>query len=646
MLRRLVPLLLLAALALPAEATEPILLADFEGPDYAGWTTTGAAFGAAPARGALPGQMAVNGHLGEGLANSFLGGDGPTGTLTSPEFTLDRGLIHFLIGGGGFPDKTFVELLVDGRPVRTATGPNREASGSEFLRPATWNVADLRGKSARIRIVDEATGGWGHINVDHVVLADGPFAWPDEREALLDRAEKAVAAAVPKAAEDPARPAFHFRPPAQWMNDPNGTIFFGGYYHLFYQFNPYGDGWGNMHWGHARSKDLVRWEVLPIALWPSKARGEDHVFSGGAMLDAEGKPVLFYTSVGDGRPNEQWSALPVDANALAWRKNPANPLLTTTLPDGTVLGGGMRDPFPVASGGRKFMVVGGDTETEAVIPLYESKDPTLGIWDYLGIVWKAPKSVMEFPECPNFFPLGDKWVLLLSPYRAVEYRIGTFDPDAPLFVHETEGKLDPSDQFYATNIATTPEGQTILFGWVRGFPEKKGWNGCLAVPRLLTLGDDNHPRQHPVPALEALRGQAVSVPEIELIDSARSVEGISTDQIEVKVSLGRVDKGRTGLRLGRAGGAEVAWNGETLMVGGFSVALPEKLLKVESLDLHVFLDRSVLEVFAADGLVAVTRAVPYRTDGPPVLEVFATGGFGKVTNLQAWPIKGIWGDDR
>jgi beta-fructofuranosidase len=430
------------------------------------------------------------------------------------------------------------------------------------------------------------------------------------------------------------------------MNDPNGTTYYDGYYHLFYQHNPYGDGWGNMHWGHARSKDLVRWENLPIALWPSKALGEDHVFSGGAMLNAQGNPVLFYTSVSEGRPNEQWSALPLNGDGLSWEKNPANPLLTTKLPDGTVLGSGMRDPFPVSSGDRKFMVVGGDTEQESVIPLYESKDSTLGMWDFRGIVWRAPKSVMEFPECPNFFPLEDKWVLLLSPYRAVEYRIGKFDPEIPSFVPETEGRLEPSDQFYATNIATSPEGQTIVFGWVRGFPEKKGWNGCLALPRLLTLDGDNRPRQHPVRELETLRGQSVSAREIELIDSARSIEDISTDQIEVKVTLGRVDKGRTGLRLGRAGGAEIAWNGETLMVGGFSVALPKEIQKAESLDLHVFLDRSILEVFAADGLVAVTRVVPYRTDGPPVLEVFATGGFGKITNLEAWPIKSIWGEER
>src|SRR5258708_7404722 len=102
-----------------------ILLADFEGDAYpAGWTTTGTAFGKGPAKGTLPGQMAVTGFLGKGLVNSFLGGDDATGTLTSPEFKLERKYLNFLIGGGKHEGKTCINLLVAGKVVRTATGPN------------------------------------------------------------------------------------------------------------------------------------------------------------------------------------------------------------------------------------------------------------------------------------------------------------------------------------------------------------------------------------------------------------------------------------------------------------------------------------------------------------------------------------------
>ncbi|MFI8347734.1 GH32 C-terminal domain-containing protein [Streptomyces sp. NPDC085596] len=150
---------------------EGTVLADFEGGTYGHWTATGDAFGTAPATGTLPDQQQVSGWLGDGLVNSYRGGDTGTGTLTSPEFTLDKNYVDFLIGGGDHPatsaGPTAVELVVDGRTVRTTTGRNSEA-----LDWASWDVRDLRGKRARIRIVDDNTGRWGHLNVDHLVLSD------------------------------------------------------------------------------------------------------------------------------------------------------------------------------------------------------------------------------------------------------------------------------------------------------------------------------------------------------------------------------------------------------------------------------------------------------------------------------------------
>src|SRR5208283_4355925 len=155
-----------ALAALNLRAAEDIVLADFEGATYGDWKTTGDAFGSGPAQGTLPGQMSVEGFLGHGLVNSFHGGDDSTGTLASPEFRIERKLINFLIGGGGFAGKTCMNLLVDGQVVRTATGPNIEPGGSEMLAPASWDVSEFAGRSAVIQIVDNAIGGWGHINVD------------------------------------------------------------------------------------------------------------------------------------------------------------------------------------------------------------------------------------------------------------------------------------------------------------------------------------------------------------------------------------------------------------------------------------------------------------------------------------------------
>ncbi len=169
-MRTLLSALLVAA---TAPAAEPdLLVADFEGDNYGDWKTTGKAFGDKPARGTLPNQMPVTGFKGKGLVNSYAGGDGSTGTLTSPKFKIERDHLNFLIGGGGFPDKTCLNLLLDGKVVRTATGPNDEPGGSEGLKAAHWNVKELRGKEVVLQIVDAATGGWGHVNVDHIVQSD------------------------------------------------------------------------------------------------------------------------------------------------------------------------------------------------------------------------------------------------------------------------------------------------------------------------------------------------------------------------------------------------------------------------------------------------------------------------------------------
>ena len=128
--------------------------------------------GRGPAHGTLPNQMPVDGFLGKGLVNSYHGGDGTTGTLTSPEFKIQRKYITFLIGGGKDAEKTCMNLLIDGKAVRNATGPNDKPGGSETLAPEFWDVSEFIGKPAVIQIVDQATGGWGHINVDQIVQTD------------------------------------------------------------------------------------------------------------------------------------------------------------------------------------------------------------------------------------------------------------------------------------------------------------------------------------------------------------------------------------------------------------------------------------------------------------------------------------------
>src|SRR5258708_6017991 len=153
------PILVAACIVVAAQAARggsDIVIADFEGPNYGSWKSTGEAFGDAPAHGTLPNQMEVSGFQGRRLVNSYLKGDGTIGTLTSPEFGVERPFINFLVGGGNHPGETCVNLLVDGKVVRCSTGAD-----SEHLEWETWDVADLAGKTAQIEIVDKNTGGGG-----------------------------------------------------------------------------------------------------------------------------------------------------------------------------------------------------------------------------------------------------------------------------------------------------------------------------------------------------------------------------------------------------------------------------------------------------------------------------------------------------
>ena len=149
-----------------------ILVADFEGETYGEWKVEGEAFGTGPAKGTLGGQMHVSGFKGKGLVNSFLNGDRTTGTLTSPPFKVERSYLTFLVGGGGHAGKTCMNLLVDGKIVHTIAGNNSQPGGSEELEPAFWEVSELMGQTVTLQIVDAATRGWGHVNVDHIVQSD------------------------------------------------------------------------------------------------------------------------------------------------------------------------------------------------------------------------------------------------------------------------------------------------------------------------------------------------------------------------------------------------------------------------------------------------------------------------------------------
>lgn len=466
----------------------------------------------------------------------------------------------------------------------------------------------------------------------------------------IQRAMQSVADAIPLAASDPQRPRYHFGPPANWMNDPNGTIYANGYYHLFYQHNPYSDTRGHMHWGHARSRDLIHWEHLPIALWPSTELGEEHCFSGCATITAEGIPMLLYTKVGPGdnttRPeNEQWAALG-DADWITWQKHPANPILDLTTHGGPAFEGDWRDPFIFHAGERTFLVLGANVDKTAAVVLYESVSRDRTRWEYRKLLHTADRADVQLAECPNFFAIGNDWVLLTSPYRPVEYEVGDFDLATLTFTAQTKGVLDsgytPSvttAHYYATNIIHAPDGRCILLGWVRGFPTGRGWNGCLALPRVLTIGPDRRPRQNPVAELTSLRGRQQSFPAQQLPDLPTILATAAEPCLEIDTTLCLEPGQRIALQVrgsdSREPSLSITYDGKTLTMGATRV--PLQLEKGETLRLHLFIDRSVAELFVNDGSIAITLIQPMPATFVDV-EIDPHGSAVELLAFTAWEL--------
>lgn len=413
----------------------------------------------------------------------------------------------------------------------------------------------------------------------------------------IAHAQAHLDAVAARCAADPERPRCHLLPPGRWMNDPNGTIFHDGWYHVFFQLNPYGEDWGHMHWGHARSRDLATWEHLPIALAPAVEDGEEHCFSGCIARDADGGLRLLYTSVAFAgrRPYVQAAARPRDADLIAWERLP-----------GTVLGGHgaeARDPFVFTWDGATYALLGDGRR----VLLYAAEGGRLDRFAARGTLYDEHSGMARFCECPTLLPVDGQALLLYSPQRpvqlaqvaAVEWRLGAFAGQR-LEVRQ-RGRFDLHDAYYATNTLIDAAGRHVVLGWVRGFRPGQGWNGCLAYPRLVEADAVAGIRQRPHPCVDLLRrGPALRfagrLGQHELGDAGDAVD-----------CLARLD-GPACLRLA---GIEVAWDGAHLAVGGGAWPIAARELR-----LRILIDRSVVEIFADDGRSVITRVVhPASRDG-------------------------------
>jgi len=462
----------------------------------------------------------------------------------------------------------------------------------------------------------------------------------------LNKAQKSVENARTKAERCMYRPKYHFIAPAQWMNDPNGTIFYKGEYHMFYQFNPYGTRWGSIHWGHAKSKDLVHWEHLPIALYPSKELGENHCFSGCCVIN-DGKPSILYTSIGSllsiFKGASQWLATS-DDDMLTWEKYPVNPVIDDLLHE-DMDARNWRDPYVWRENDMWFAVLGGQANGEKNGSVFLYKSHNLKKWEYIGILCKGNKALGKNWECPNFFRLGNKHLLIVSPHSNVIYALGTFDNNE--FIPETWQPLDLGKSFYATNTIIEKD-RVIVFGWIKyGWLWGKnisGWNGCISLPRILTLDSRNKLMIQPAPELQILRKDHFHKENQEIIpDSSYIIHDTHDNCMEIRIKFDIFDESRVGFNiLNCKGKVSIGFDIEKQEFfagkekGKFDFPISNK-----PLDFHIFIDKSVVELFINNKTCFTTRFYPKKNKKQEI-ELFSTNGRARISELDVWGMKSIW----
>ncbi len=329
-------------------------------------------------------------------------------------------------------------------------------------------------------------------------------------------------------AHDPLRPQFHLLPRHNWMNDPCAPRFHNGQYHMFFQYNPDAAVWGDMHWNHATSPDLIYWKHQPLALAPTAGSYDAYgCFTGSVLPDGDRASIL-YTGVTKCRPEEETirgeSTREVQCLATAMdddlrtSKKLDKPVIAAPPPGLKVTG--FRDPCPWKDGDTWYLGVGsGFTKVGGALLLYTSKDGR--DWTYLHPLaqgsWNGggqvnPVATGEMWECPDFFPLDGKHVLLYSTEGNVFWEVGELEKTEMKFHMQTRGLLDHG-AYYAMKSMIDAKGRRLLWGWVQ---EKRpnaeliraGWSGCMALPRVLTIGPDNTLRMEVPPEFNALNQDA------------------------------------------------------------------------------------------------------------------------------------------
>ena len=470
------------------------------------------------------------------------------------------------------------------------------------------------------------------------------------------------------------RPQFHFTPAIHWMNDPNGLVYFNGEYHLFYQFNPFGNRWGHMSWGHAVSKDLLHWQHLPLAIPEEK---DTMIFSGTCVVDSfnssgfakkqgEIPMVAVYTAHIENVSQSQHLAYSLD-DGRTWTKYNKNPVLDIGSKE-------FRDPQVFWYRPQKKWVMSVVMATDKKVRFYSSTD--LKQWTLMSEFGPAG-DVAGVWECPDLFqvpvenePGKSKWVLMHSPAPYMQYFVGQFDGTS--FTNENPPnkifRPDDGPDFYAAiTFKNLPVNSSpVSIGWVNNWNYANDipttpWKSAMSLPGKLLLRKINNEWiliRQPVDGVKTLRGKEIAQIKNETINGTKKLM-VKTQQCDLELTLQLSPGSLSGVRVAAGNGheLEIGYNAatRTLYIDRSKTANQsfnpnfEKLSRYETkldlagsiLELSIYFDHSIVEVFANHGEATLTAQLfPDEKDNG--IELFSKNGSAKIISLKVWQMRSAW----
>lgn len=463
----------------------------------------------------------------------------------------------------------------------------------------------------------------------------------------------------------PHLPQYHFVPPANLLNDPNGLIQWQGKYHLFYQYNPNGAFHGSKHWGHAISTDLINWRDLPIALTPTPHSPDSSGCWSGSALNWNGVPAVMYTGTQGVRDEIQTQCLATsdDDELIVWKKHPGNPVIAD-VPAETGQTRNFRDPYVFKDGdGWSLVLASQIVGRGGVLFLYHSTD--LLNWQYLRPLLLGGETDPGGPwECPNLFRIDDKHGVIYSafvPDKRVYYHVGRYENHK--FASERAGIIDYG-VLYAPLVFRDEAGRQILFGWIEeerptDIQKIVGWSGAITLPRELQIDAQGRLRQRFVDEVNQLRNQHHTLDAAtQPAPSERTLLPVTGRQLEVQLTVRPPSTGHLVMRLlhhpedTEYTDVILDFEARHLRIDRTHASLDPDVatyphdmslaaLEDDNWHLRMFIDNSVLEILVNEQLSLTARVYPARSTSEHI-SLINNSDAQPVITLDVWTLSSIW----